>query len=155
MTIILYGREKPHELASAGNIPCSAAPAHDMKNHISVESYLLGGFERMKKFSIKRFSWQDACIVFFSFPICDVMLWFLAVGADQEGWWEWLFGVPFWIINFPGFPFIYCLRDSADGKDILIALLASLSFSALIWSVAAGYFFGHKNAAKQTNECVA
>lgn len=102
----------------------------------------------MKKICTKRFSWKNACIVFLGIVIFDFLSGFLvSVGPDQESWGEWLFGVPFWIVNFPGLPFLHYMRDSTDGIFELMVLLTVLPFSALIWSVTAGYFFGHKYAA--------
>lgn len=103
----------------------------------------------MKRFNVKSFSWKFAGFVFAAIISFDVVSEFLLLaGPDHESWWEWFIAVPFWVINFPGLPFIHYLRDSSDGTTIVTVVFAVISFSATLWAVAAGYLFGHKSPPK-------
>jgi len=97
---------------------------------------------------MKKFSWKFATFAFLSIIVLDAVLEFLTLlGPEHESWWEWLIGIPFWLINFPGFPLLHYLRASSDGTVIAILALPVCLLSAFLWSVVAGFFFGHKYAA--------
>jgi hypothetical protein len=99
----------------------------------------------MEKFNVKSFSWKFAGIVFAAIVTFDIVSEFLVLaGPDHESWREWSVAVLFWIVNFPALPFIHYVRDSSGGTTIVAAVLAVCSFNAILWSVAAGYFFAHK-----------
>ncbi len=110
-------------------------------------NHLLGGIQRMRKFGARRFSWKSAGCAFVGLIIFDLVLEVLTqlfTDSDKITWQEWLFAVPFWTINFPGWPLIHFTQDNANGATILITVLAVFLLGATFWSVVVGYYFGHK-----------
>jgi hypothetical protein len=94
---------------------------------------------------MKSFSWKRAVATFLIIVAIDAVLEFFSlIGPENNTPWEWFFGIPFWIINFPGLPFLRHLRNASDGPAIVVMALAIVFFSALLWAVAAGYLLGRK-----------
>lgn len=94
---------------------------------------------------MKSFDWKRAAFTFLIIIVFDAVLEFFSlIGPEKNTPWECLFGVPFWIINFPGLPFLGHLRDASDGSAIVVTALAIVLFSALLWAVAAGYLLRRK-----------
>jgi hypothetical protein len=97
---------------------------------------------------MKQFSWKFAIGTFLTVGCLDVVLSFMCIAGPDRDWWDWLCGKPLWMINFPG----YLLRhhfDDAGGTEIVLLVLGVWVFSAMLWSAAAGYYFGRKSIANQ------
>jgi hypothetical protein len=93
----------------------------------------------------RRFSWEFAIYVFLAVGFLDVVLSFLnLIGPEEGGWWEWVVGIPFWIINFLCFPLLHLLENTSSGTAILLDVLGVLLSGALFWATAAGFYFGRK-----------
>ena len=94
---------------------------------------------------MKNFDWKRAVAAFLIIIALDAVLEFFSlILAGNHTPWEWFFGIPFWIINFPGLPFLRHLRNASDGPAIVVIALAIVLFSALLWAAAAGYLLRRK-----------
>ena len=100
---------------------------------------------------MKRFNWKLAIVTFLIVLALDAILQLVSLAGPQDGHvWDRYLGVPFWIINFPGFPLAQRLRDASDGRTIIILAFTICSLSALLWSVAAGYLLRRKCAPNES-----
>jgi hypothetical protein len=94
---------------------------------------------------MKTFNWKLAIATFVVVIALDAVMEFISLLGPQDGRvWDPYLGIPFWIINFPGLPFVRHLRDASNGPTIVLMASAIVLFSALLWAVAAGYLLCRK-----------
>jgi hypothetical protein len=84
---------------------------------------------------MKRFSTKMAARVLLAITALDVVLLVLTQALPDTSATNWLLGIPWWAINFPGFPLVRFLH----GPGFAVAFVAVPLLSALIWSAIAGY----------------
>ena len=94
---------------------------------------------------MRRFSGKSAIVTFFAVLALDYIFLYLSVmGPEDATWWEWCYGVPFWVINFPGYPFAHYINDDSNDGGIIALIVMTYLFPAMFWSVAVGLYFGRK-----------
>jgi hypothetical protein len=91
---------------------------------------------------MKRFSRKMAARAFLFLIALDIVLVVLTQALPDTRGMNWLLGIPWWAINFPGFPLVRLL----DGPGFAVAFIAVPLLSALIWATVAGYVLRRRNA---------
>jgi hypothetical protein len=90
---------------------------------------------------MKRFSTKMAVRAFLLLMALDIVLLVLTQALPDTSGTNWLLGIPWWAINFPGFPLVHFL----GGPGFAVAFIAVPLLSALIWSAIAGYVLRRRN----------
>lgn len=91
---------------------------------------------------MEQFNRTIAIRVFFGVVAIDVVFMVLVRLTSDSAWTV----VPWWIVNFPGFPLLYVLLPVMPFglSGIICSVICAGLFSALLWSAVAGILFRHK-----------